>query len=73
MKYSEIPEYQELKKNHAKFHSCVGDIIKLKMEGQGEKAFQSLNNLDSDYKLYTSKTVNSIVALQNVLKKMLTI
>jgi hypothetical protein len=72
-KYEKIPEYQELMINHAKFHTCVGEIIKMKMKGETEKALKVINDIESDYKRYTSRTVNSIIALQNAIKKSETI
>lgn len=43
-KFAALPEYEELKKAHAQFHLCAGEIVKLHKNGQFLEAFQMAKN-----------------------------
>jgi methyl-accepting chemotaxis protein len=59
--YAKLPEYDELKKHHAAFHSGVGEIVQCVHDHNKEEA---MHKLGGDFFQYSTKTVNAIKSLQ---------
>ncbi|MCX6154548.1 MAG: CZB domain-containing protein [Candidatus Kapabacteria bacterium] len=66
--YSGVPVFEELKANHAHFHICAANVVKLKINGEDELAESMVTNYGTEYALATSKTINSITKLEHYIK-----
>ncbi len=60
--YSKLQEYEELKKNHAAFHSSVGHIVQCVHDHKKDEA---MHKLGGDFFQYSTKTVKAIRTLQS--------
>ncbi len=59
--YAKLPEYDELKKHHAAFHSGVGEIVQCVHDHKKEEA---MHKLGGDFFQHSTKTVKAIKSLQ---------
>ena len=64
--YANLPEYNELIKNHATFHKGVGEIVQCVHD---QKHAAAMDKLGGDFFQYSSRTVKSIKSLQAKVEK----
>ncbi|MBK6909207.1 MAG: CZB domain-containing protein [Rhodocyclaceae bacterium] len=54
--------YGELKRHHAEFHQCAGDVVKAQVDGQIERALELMS---SQFGLKTAQVIRSLTALRD--------
>ena len=66
--YSALPEYNELKVEHAKFHKCAAKIIDLVNAGKLNEADEKIKS-GSEFKILSTNCVSLIMKLRDKAKK----
>jgi methyl-accepting chemotaxis protein len=61
--YSQMPEYATLKKEHARFHSAAGDIVRKADQGQHMSDEIALG-AHSEYALASGAVVRALMAMK---------